>query len=168
MRFEWSDGYRAKIEKDADKRAKERAKLEATAKAARDKCWAGGVPWQPIEGCPFEAYRNEFGVEGRILVTDGESVSCASIRKRFGRPRFWEGKGEPEEVWRDGNLYIEGDGEFKEPDWPEWMFEWEFTDDDGLMNYAGGHETGKDEVGFVPTHWLPMPTTGPHASTQNK
>ena len=63
-------------------------------------------------------------------------------------------------VMRDGGIAYDGDGEWKYPDWPDWMFKWEFTDQNGMMTYAGGHETGKEEIDFIPTHWVPLPVVG--------
>ena len=56
----------------------------------------------------------------------------------------------------DHGFVIEG-AEYAEFDHPDWWFEWELTDEFGIMTYAGGEETGKEEIDFVPTHWMPMP-----------
>ena len=155
MRIEQSPEYKAEMEK----RHKEYEREERRLKCQLAKALAlisGDIPWQPIEKCPFAALAEEYGFDGTILVTDGKGIALATIQGRFGRPQYWTGDEPPEQVWRDGYMSFEGNGEWKEPDNPEWWFKWEFTDKDGDMTYAGGEETGKEEIPFVATHWFPL------------
>lgn len=161
MRMENSPEYEAEMNTRLDEMRKRREANERIIEGCRSHCWAGGVPWQPIESCPFAALADTYGYEGVVLFTDGENIARASVRERFGRPLIWSGEGHPEYVMRDGMMVLDGDGEFVEPDRPEWWFEWELTDEDGFMTYAGGEETGKEEIDFVPTRWLLLPLPSP-------
>ena len=114
------------------------------------------APWQPIDTCPFEMLSKTYGMEGTIFLSDGQEIAMATVSRRFGRPlRVVK---PPEYVMTDdGPAWI--GGEYEEIDAPDWWFEWELTDVNGNMNYAGGEEIGKDEVEFIPTMWLPLPLT---------
>ncbi len=155
MRFENSPEYEAEMEKHAQQRERETQRHERQLKKAFARCQAE-IPWQPIEECPFAALDHEYGFDGSILVTDGNEIALATVRSRFGEPMYWTGEKPPEAVWRDGQLVYEGEGSWEKPDRPKWWFKWEFTDENGSMTYASGHETGKEEVPFVTTHWFPL------------
>jgi hypothetical protein len=123
---------------------------EKRRKALAAKVWAKGAPWQPIESCPFKDFEYK-----PILVTDGKSVALAKPHKRFGTPMRWEKP--PTLAMTDHGMSYVG-GKLAKIKAPKWWFQWELTDEFGTMNYAGGEETGKNEVGFIATHWMPFPT----------
>jgi hypothetical protein len=158
MKIENSPAYEARMKKlQKDEEAKSWRHARAVSIAWR-KCWGKQcIPWQPIETCPFEAYDEMYGLEGCILVKAGKKCARVSVTRRFGTPLVWTGKTPPETVMRDGRMVIEGDGKYVKPKRPAWWFQWELTDEDGIMTYAGGAETGKEEIDFLPTHWLPLP-----------
>lgn len=139
---------RAKQEKQFAQWRADRERCEAQLAEARANTWTD-PPWRPIEDCPFELLRDSYGLQGSIFVTDGQSVALATVTERFGTPvhvttqRF---------VLTDRGYELECETE--EIDAPDWWFKWELTDEFGDMTYAGGEETGKEEVGFIPTHWF--------------
>ena len=118
--------------------------------ALRNRIWAGGAPWQPIEACPFTEWEYE-----QIFVTDGKVVALANVTRRFGRPMRCVKK--PTMAMTDAGMAWIG-GKWEEYDAPDWWFEWELEDVNGHENYAGGEPTGRDEVPFIATHWMPWPT----------
>jgi hypothetical protein len=56
-------------------------------------------------------------------------------------------------------MHLVGGEEDPREDLPKWWWKWELTDEFGYMTYAGGEETGKEEIGFVPTLWTFLPDT---------
>jgi len=134
---------------------KEMAASKKTRQDAIAQFYSAGFAWADIESCPFMAYENAgYQLSGCIFVTDMKSIALATVHKRFGTPiRMTK---EPVMAMTDQGVQWIG-GEYEAVDAPKWWFEWELTDVFGCMNYAGGEETGKDEVGFIATHWAPMP-----------
>lgn len=101
--------------------------------------------WSSMEKLPFAAFEYK-----TLLVTDGESVAVVTIHKRFGRPIKVT---KPAELAiTDSGLAWVG-GEYEEYDHPDWWFEWEFKDQ---LSYES-EMYGKDQIAFVPTHWMPLP-----------
>ena len=130
------------------KEAKGRTLLEQRRMDRAHTFW-GKLRWQKIASCPFKEYEYE-----QIFVTDGKRVCIAKVSKRFGTPmRVVE---EPEMVLTDKGMAWQG-GKYEEIKAPKWWFQWELEDVNGSMTYAGGHETGREEVPFIATHWMPMP-----------
>ena len=138
---------KAKSKADYEKWSKELHLGEKRRTTLAKKIW-GRLPWQPIVKCPFEDYEHK-----RIFVTDGKIRCLAIVKKRFGTPMRCIK--EPVMAFTDDGPRFVG-GKYAKIKAPAWWFKWEFEDEDGLMNYAGGHEVGKEEVGFIATHWLPM------------
>lgn len=140
-----SPEYKADMEKrlEADRRKRQRA----GAKIAKLRREITG--WQPIETCPFAAYDSYYGDDRAVLFTDGESVAVSFIHKRFGRPI--KCVKEPTMAMTDHGMMYVG-GEYEEYDRPKWWFDYEL--DDALENDS---DFGRPEIGFLPTHWLPMP-----------
>ncbi len=155
MRIENSSKFEAEM---AAHRAKEDAKRKK-AKAALDRAIAKGhgSDWTPMEECPFEAFDLWTGSNDPILVTDGTTVTVARIHGRFGTPIFW--KTQPEMVYRDGMMCLEGGVEDPRPDLPKWWWKWEIRDELESETYSRGEPSGQPEVDFVATHWrfLPKP-----------
>ena len=155
MRIENSQKFEATMKAYARKSAREKIaadKLWENTKAAWHKA---GSTWMPMEFCPFEALDKRYDLDGCVLVSDGKITSLANIKKRFGTPLFW--KKAPELVMRDGMMCWIGGEEDKRPDLPPWWWKWELTDEFGSMTYAGGEETGKEAIDFLPTHWTFLP-----------
>ncbi len=150
-KIENSPEYDAQIEqwrKDGAQKRKQNDRLLKNAK----KLWGESkTGWLPMDSCPFGALDDEYGFAGAILVTDGAKRALATVNKRFGTPVFY--KTEPEYVMRDGMMCGIGGEEDPRDDLPKWWWTWEIVDEFGSMTYAGGEETGKDEVDFVPTLW---------------
>ena len=161
-RDERSDAAKRKAEIDDDVEGKRQAKRERLNKALKqqavERCWPDGAPWLPIDTMPFEAYGEFLSGSDRFFVSDGQSVEIATLTKRFGRPLHWVGDEPPQlvRVLTDNGFEtrLEGPGEYKEPDWPEWMFEWQFNS--ATDTHVEYDNDVPDEVNFVPTHWLPM------------
>lgn len=160
MRIENSPKYEMEMTARLRKMEEERKAAEVEYEAEKAAWRANGSGWMPMGQCPFAALDNRYGFDGAVLVTDGKDTALATVKKRFGRPIFY--KVQPEMVWRDGTPTLVGGEEDPRTDLPKWWWQWELTDEFGSMNYAGGEETGKDEVAFVPTHWtfLPEPPKG--------
>lgn len=144
-----------RAEMDARRAERERESKAATrARAAAVKrSWPGGL-WQEMAACPFKAFDDAYDVSGALWVTDGKSRALVTVKRRFGTPIRW--KVPPTMVYSSKGLRLEGGVEEK-IDAPDWWFEWELTDEFGHMTYAGGEETGKEEIDFLPTHFLPPP-----------
>ena len=157
MRIENTPEYEAEMAERERKREREEARLERQLAKAKQKWRDAGCPWLPMGECPFKALDNEYGLDGSILVTDGEERALVTVSKRFGRPVFF--KEEPETVWRDGALVMRGGEIDPRDDLPKWWWEWELTDEFGLTNYIGGEPSGKDAVRFLPTLWTFLPET---------
>lgn len=151
MRIENSPGYEAKMKRKQAEWEREAKKRKATIEKARADWRSSGGKWLPMDDCPFAALEEEYGLDGTILVANGKERALATVGKRFGRPIFWITP--PEYVIRDGMPCLVGGEEDPRPDLPKWYWEWELTDINGMMTYAGGEETGREEVGFLPTHW---------------
>lgn len=155
MKVRFSPEYTAKMKRreaadTRSRRAGARKIIEAWVSA-----WGTlDVPWLSIETCPFAAYEDLYGLGGTIFVKAGDEVAMVTIHRRYGRPLKVISPGEI--VLTDHGVSIEG-AEYAEFDHPDWWFAWEMTDVHGGMTYAGGEETGREEVRFVPTHWLPFP-----------
>ena len=160
MRVENSPGYEAKMTKRDQQRKHETQRHARHLKKAFAPCTVK-IPWQPISKCPFDALDHEYGFDGSILVTDSDQIALATVKRRFGKPMYWTGDKPPEMVYRDGGMAYEGEGTWKKPDNPKWWFKWELTDVYGIMTYASGHETGKEEIPFVATHWFPLVAISP-------
>lgn len=140
---------------DRAEREREEAERGRVLREVKDQWRARGRPWLPMRKCPFAALDDEYGLDGTILVSDGKSRAIVTVSERFGTPIFW--KEPPQQVIRDGIFYLIGGEKDPRPDLPEWWWEWELTDEHGTMTYAGGEETGKEEVDFVPTIWTFLP-----------
>ena len=139
-------------EAERAKREREAERLAEVIAAWREQPFG---QWRPIETCPFEALDHEYGVDGAIWVTDGDSVALATVTRRFGRPvRIVT---EPEMVITDSGVGYVG-GRMEEIEAPEWWFAWELQDRfDATIEYG---ETVNCEVNFIATHWMlarPMP-----------
>lgn len=116
MRMENSPEYEAKMTAYAKKREREQAKAERKFRAiVKD---GKGKNWTRMEHCPFEALAERYGNDAVILVSDGERVTVARIRARFGTPIFF--KKQPEAVYRDGMMRMEGGEIDPRPDLPKW------------------------------------------------
>jgi hypothetical protein len=134
-----------------DKWSKELRESEKRRINLAKKIW-GKLPWQPITNCPFEDYKYK-----KIFVTDGKTVSLGKVNQRFGTPiRCIK---EPVMAMTDNGMQLVG-GKYAKIKAPEWWFKWEIENVEGMETYAGGHETGKEEVAFIATHWLPLPPQG--------
>lgn len=160
MRIENSPEYEAEMDRRLKAMAREDAANKAAMATAKERWRKAGRKWLPMAECPFRALDAHYGLEGSILVSDGEVVALATVTARFGTPLVWTGKEPPETVYRDGGFAIVGDGKYEKPKAPAWWFKWELTDVFGRENYAGGEPVGKDGVSFMPTKWtfLPEPT----------
>lgn len=153
MRFEISPKYQAEM----DARNKERQdKLAAARKKVADakENWLG-IGWTLMKDCPLAALESWDGTGERIMVTDGKGVTVARVTRRFGTPIFY--KKQPEMVFRDGGLCLEGGIEDPRHDLPKWWWKWEIKDELAEEDYAYGERAGQPEVDFVPTHWQWMP-----------
>lgn len=155
MRIENSPEFLAKLEACRIEREHERAECELLYRRALEKWRSLGRQWMLMSECPFFALNDRYGIEGAILVSDETKIALASVRKRFGRPVFY--KKHPEQILRDGVLCLIGGEEDPRHDLPEWWWKWELIDEFGDMTYAGGEETGKEEVGFIATIWTFLP-----------
>lgn len=157
FKIENSPEYEAKMEEYRQER--ERLSAEKAWSDARKEWLEAGSTWMPMECCPFSALSEQYGVDGTILVSDGLARALVTVSKRFGRPMFF--KTQPEQIFRDGMMHLVGGEVDPREDLPSWWWEWELTDEHGLMTYAGGEETGKEEVDFVPTAWTFLPDPPP-------
>jgi hypothetical protein len=137
---------KARAEREyAERRAKER-KLEEV--VAEDR--AKGGSWRPIESMPFKAYAEGYSRDATVLVTDGKEVAVATVSDRVGRPvKQIE---PPTYTLTDDGPILMG-GKYEEYDRPQWWFDWEFTDELS----SDSEMWGKDEIDFVPTHYMPLP-----------
>ena len=143
---------------DEARRLAENKKLDRLASKltrARNAMWCDHNLWSPIEGCPFDALAQTYGgYGGRIIVTDGTNTAIATVSKRFGRPLCVINQPQMA-ITDDGVAYV--GGEYAEIEAPKWWFKWQLTDDDGGENYAGGEPIGRDDVDFIPTHFMLLP-----------
>lgn len=141
-----TDERRAEVEARLEAEQQKRREAEATVAHVR----ATVKDWQPIETMPFAAFAEHYGEEATVLVSDGVSVAVASVNERLGRPVKCVKRGEMA-LTDHGIAYV--GSEYEEFDHPQWWFDWEFTDE-----LSTDHEMwGKSEVGFVATHWMPLP-----------
>lgn len=155
MRTENSPKYEAEMKAYSDKRDRETRAAEKVWQKVRADWALAGCTWMPMENCPFGALDNRYGFAGAILVTDGTARALVTVKRRFGTPMFW--KKQPEMIYRDGMMCLEGGEVDPRDDLPKWWWKWNLTDEFGSMTYAGGEETGKEEVDFVPTIWTFLP-----------
>lgn len=143
LRTEAQKAEAARIVAESDAR---RASAQKVVSEARGRVTA----WEPIEQMPFDAYSEAYGVSGVVILTDGRDMAVATVSKRFGRPVAVVNRGEMA-ITDQGVAWV--GAEYAELDRPQWWFDWEFTD-------TLSHESdmwGKDEIDFVPTHWMPLP-----------
>lgn len=155
MRFENSPEYEAEMEQTRKKWVRDASRAKANYAAAKKGWEQAGKTWMKIDTCPFAALDQHYGLEGTILVSDGKGIALVTVKRRFGTPVFY--KKQPEMIYRDGCPCLVGGEEDPRDDLPKWWWKWELTDVFGNMTYASGHETGKEEVGFVATHWTFLP-----------
>jgi len=155
FRMENSPEFEATMEAYRKKRERESARGKRQYDKARKAWEAAGRGWLPMKSMPFKAFDDMCGFDGAVLVSDGTARALATVKARFGRPMFW--KTQPEMVYRDGMMHWVGGVEDPRDDLPAWWWEWELTDQFGSMTYAGGEETGKEEIDFVPTIWTFLP-----------
>lgn len=152
MKVENSPQFEAEMEAHRKKRERERLKAEKLKAAAVAK--GLGLSWTPMDKCPFEALDLWSGSHDYILITDGKSVTVTRITERFGTPVFY--KKEPERVFRDGMLWMEGGEVDPRPDLPKWWWKWELKDElESEVTYY--ESSSKPEVDWTPTHWMWMP-----------
>lgn len=144
-----SPEYKAKMEREWKVREKARKKAEDKASEVAAAIWTSPAPWRPIEDCPLATLCNTYKAD-TILVCDTTNVAVVRVRKRFGTPIEWVE--EPRMAITDHGMAYIG-GKSRTPDWPKWRLKYEFED-------VLSHESemyGKDNIDFVPTHWLPLP-----------
>ena len=155
FRTENSPEYEAKMEEWRKKDAAKAKRASDALKKARGKWKASDSGWLPMHECPFRALDEKYGYEATILVSDGEQVAVARVKRRFGTPVFW--KTEPEYVMRDGMMCLVGGEEDPRDDLPKWWWKWEITDELASETWAYGEPAGQPEIRFVPTLWSFMP-----------
>lgn len=150
MSFEFIDQRTPEAKAREERRRAKEAKAAAKAKKAFQEAIAAaqGKGWLPIETCPFAGYGREWGIEGTLLVTDGETRALVSIQKRLGRPvRTVEA---PTMAITDHGIMMVG-GKYEEIDAPPWWFQWEMID-----QLSPESDYGKDEIDFIATQWMPL------------
>lgn len=152
MRMENSPEFEKKME---EHRREREEKKTAAARLIQEAIDAGyGTTWTPMDKCPFAGLELWEGSQDPILVTDGKSVTVVTVSDRFGTPVFY--KKQPEMVYRDGMMHMEGGEIDPRDDLPKWWWEWELKDEleDEVTYYDS---SSKPEVAWVPTHWMWMP-----------
>ena len=133
----------------AESEAKEKALKKALAKARRKVTFT----WLPIASCPFAALGDNYGADAQILVSDGENVDLVRVQKMFGTPIYYDE--EPEYVYRDGLLHVQGGKLSPKNRFPAWWYKWELKSQTEQVMAYGDYVDAR--IGWVPTHWSPMP-----------